>query len=371
MPNSIWNYGLARTHPTFDGAVRLKHIGKIPRPQNKKLSPLKRLDVSTQAFMEVHPSDTGTDQSPVRGLIMTGQPGIGKSSSIPYFMIRELGVGRPVHIMNGTGEVFFAAKEGVWLSHAGKLLHPENFPEPEAERLLVLIDSSQKPEPPDPTVQEAGFVVFCPSPGLSRYKEMLKNGHGLFITNPWRWNELQRFAYSKFPRLRKLDPAVVRDIFRDGESFCPPTPRDLEAYLPDILKQNNRFNPDTNRISLSMRSSLDLIISARELTRLLSTATYDPHTTHKLLCVQRTEEADLSILPPYDSSHLVFASRHAEMLVLQKLPELHREELYRSYLFLSRTPNGAGTQYGLLFMRALCHDRAKDKYVRFGDVAGL
>ncbi|KAF5378029.1 hypothetical protein D9757_011509 [Collybiopsis confluens] len=305
-----------------------------------------------------------TDQSPVRGLIMIGQPGIGKSS----FMIRELGAGRPVYILNSTGKVFFVAKEGVWLSLTTKLLHHDHFPVPEAERLLVLIDSSQCP---DPAVQDAGFVVFCPSPGISRCKEMLKHAYGLFIMNPWRWDELRRYAYSKFPQLHKLNPAVVRDIVCDAEFFCPPTPRDLEAYLPDVLTQNNRFNPgpNTNRISLGMRSSLDLILSAKELTRHLSTAIYDPHSTHKLLRVQRTEEADLSILPHYDSSHLVFASRHAEMLVLQKLPKLHREKLYLSYLFLSRTPNGAGTQYGFLFMRTLCHDHAKDKYVRFGDVA--
>ncbi|KAF5356482.1 hypothetical protein D9757_012564 [Collybiopsis confluens] len=183
------------------------------------------------SFRQVHQTDTGAHRPPLRGLVMIGRPGIGHSSSIPYFMTRELGAGRPLYLMNRAGEVFFVAKEGVWLNHSSQPLHAHDFPVPMTERLWVLIDSNASPLPPNTIVQEAGFSVFCPSPTLSRY------------------GDAENRAYSMYPELRKIDPAVARDILRDTQCLCPPTPRALASYLPDVLEQNNRFNPDTNPVS--------------------------------------------------------------------------------------------------------------------------
>ncbi|KAF5356485.1 hypothetical protein D9757_012561 [Collybiopsis confluens] len=148
---------------------------------------------------------------------------------------------------------------------------------------------------------------------------MLKTGHGLFVMNPWHWDELRRYG-SRHPR--------------DAQCPRPPTPRALASYLPDVLEQNNRFNPDTSPVSIEMHNAVAAIASAKDLARHLSTT-----------------------------------AKHAKILMIKKIPKLRLDELHASYHFWYRGPGAAGTKFELLFLRALC-DSTKDQYVKFGDIYG-
>ncbi|KAJ4476396.1 hypothetical protein C8J55DRAFT_606847 [Lentinula edodes] len=177
------------------------------------------------------------------GAIISGQPGCGKSTSIPYFLVEQLADKRPVYVMDKIEQVYFITNMGTWVSSAEVLHMRFEFPMQRTHhRLWVLIDSKPIKVEPKRIILTTGFTVYVPSPARERYKAwMVEHGIPLYFLNPWVPQDLRKclplILESIFPQLQPLSQEVEEqeELFLDALYYCVPTPRALRLFLEPLL----------------------------------------------------------------------------------------------------------------------------------------
>ncbi|KAI0050838.1 hypothetical protein FA95DRAFT_1555341 [Auriscalpium vulgare] len=142
---------------------------------------------------------------PEGGVVVTGQPGVGKTASIAYIVARHLSERRIIAVFLA-GELFLFTEEGVFTHANPSLAHADydlNTGLPPKDCPWLLIDASTKKHEPPPdslVLSPSIFPLHLTSPDKDRYKGWLKQRQGIvFIMSPWTEDELREgLAFQKF-----------------------------------------------------------------------------------------------------------------------------------------------------------------------------
>ncbi|KAJ3891282.1 hypothetical protein GG344DRAFT_77043 [Lentinula edodes] len=172
------------------------------------------------------------------GAIITGQPGCGKSTSIPYFLVEQLADKRPVYVMDKIEQVYFITNMGTWVSSAEVLHMRVEFPMQRTHhRLWVLIDSKPLKVEPKRIILTTGFTVYVPSPARERIYENGNVKPSSSLQNSSASFSLPLILESIFPQLQPLSQEVEEqeELFLDALYYCVPTPRALRLFLEPLL----------------------------------------------------------------------------------------------------------------------------------------
>jgi len=170
-------------------------------------------------------------RSPRNGLVVTGQPGIGKTYFLWYLLRYRLSQQLPT-IFGLEGSVYFFHKTGAYElgSPLGyQHLASEAIDMSRPELVWSLIDTVDKSGPP-PYFWEAGlFPVQTTSPDRSRYKVWAKQRRAqVFTMNPWDWNEILAGISLQPSTGSEFDLPLLRQVYYK----YGPVPRNVyEAYL--------------------------------------------------------------------------------------------------------------------------------------------
>ncbi|KAI0050835.1 hypothetical protein FA95DRAFT_1593744 [Auriscalpium vulgare] len=186
---------------------------------------------------------------PMCGVVVTGQPGVGKTASITYIVARHLSERRIIAVFLA-GELFLFTEEGVF-THANPSLARANYdlntglPLKHCPWLLIDASSEKHKPPPDSLVRSPKiFPLHLTSPDEDRYKGWLKQREGIIlIMDPWTEDELR-------------DGLALQSFFQDAN------PGQQEAYLnklSDIIGQYGYAARDIYG-TLAGRKKLDIAI---------------------------------------------------------------------------------------------------------------
>ncbi|KAI0801533.1 hypothetical protein C8Q74DRAFT_1215090 [Fomes fomentarius] len=133
------------------------------------------------------------------GVVVSGQPGIGKSYFAVYVLLRRLTDKEPTLFSTSSGTTFLFDVSGVRKRpsktiDASDVFELLGLKDEDEARIWSLIDPGRKVEPIRNRLTNFGFfyAVFA-SPNETRYKDLLnKDGAPLWIMSPWEISELVR-----------------------------------------------------------------------------------------------------------------------------------------------------------------------------------
>lgn len=192
-------------------------------------------------------------QSP--SLVVTGQPGIGKSYWILYVLCRRLASRKPIMWYRGK-RLYLFVEDGVYLA-------PTDHPSTEFRtRVWTLVDADEGDRVPEAlAVQDTKhMIIFASSPNKDRWKGLTKTtAIAIAIMNPWTRREISEAAaiHGLAASISAIDDMYTR---------FGPTPRICFNYLQspallDAHKENYRSALE----NLSMRSLQKIVNNASAL----------------------------------------------------------------------------------------------------------
>ncbi|KZW00265.1 hypothetical protein EXIGLDRAFT_167584 [Exidia glandulosa HHB12029] len=162
------------------------------------LDPLSRVLVVRKEYIDLYEALTNGILSSNRTVIVTGQPGIGKSEFLIYLLLRRLRDGLPTAIQFRHSHYLIFDEKGGAVRFTGS-----DLPDPRLEKCWALADSNDKVE--TPCVAFRGGVeklVQAASPDPSRWKRWVKYhlGYRVVMALP---TALEIGAIVRLPRLRR------------------------------------------------------------------------------------------------------------------------------------------------------------------------
>ncbi|KAH9180784.1 hypothetical protein EDB89DRAFT_1921070, partial [Lactarius sanguifluus] len=255
----------------------------------------------------------GANKSHGRSLsvVITGQPGIGKSYWISYALHRHLCEGKPVIWYHDSRRYLFVA-EGVY--------DLKDTPSTRFKtRVWTLIDADEDGNgiPPHLAVRlTKHFLIFTTSPQRHRWNRLGKTKQRtVVIMNPWTRAELSKAA--EIYGLKHNDPRTDDMFNRFG-----PTPRICFAFLEvKNLLSLHESNLETALGKLSSRNLRNLVTGIRDLSM--------DGESHTILLVRRRKVSDgdwgrASVGPITDTVRIALRNQ------LQKEMQAEQLQLYRS-----------------------------------------
>ncbi|KAJ7459065.1 hypothetical protein B0H11DRAFT_2060269 [Mycena galericulata] len=163
-----------------------------------------------------------------RGVILTGQPGCGKTLALLFFLICQLAIGRPILFTKALKKTYFFNGSGVWEANLSDL-DDRDIP---SGPVWSLIDSDRVMQEPPDEITKYCFPIHAVSPNQTRYKDWRKQlqPHMLFM-NPWSIEDLMGWVQVE-PQFR--DSPIDQDQLRALVDVCGPVPRDILAQVRGI-----------------------------------------------------------------------------------------------------------------------------------------
>ncbi|KAF8627245.1 hypothetical protein AX15_004464 [Amanita polypyramis BW_CC] len=262
-------------------------------------------------------------------VVITGQPGIGKSVWIYYALRRRLAERKPV--------IWYYLKTRYLFVEEGVYEVPDKFHDFEVfVWTLVDSDASDKDRVPKNLVMPGTrhFVIYCTSPNEDRWSRLHKTVHDdIFIMNPWKSKEILRVT-STLPPGMILNESVNR-VFNE----LGPTPR----LCIDYLRSRGRIEKYRQDVQEAISN-----LTISELQRLLqdSRSLKMDAVSHMICLISRKDREDVysrAIVSPITSSIM---SRLAN-----RFRTLGRGEQIRLYKYLSKVPESRATA-GIFFEAA-------------------
>ncbi|KAI0801466.1 hypothetical protein C8Q74DRAFT_1365064 [Fomes fomentarius] len=169
------------------------------------------------------------------GVVVSGQPGIGKSYFAVYVLLRRLADRQPTLFSASNETTFLFDESGVreTPSPTVRAHHVFELLGKAEPRLWSLIDPGPKVEPISPCITQAFFYVVFASPNGKRYKHLTARGATLWIMSSWELSDLLRLI--KFGGIPGADPSEYEDEHAVQQlcSLCGPCPRDIYMFLAD------------------------------------------------------------------------------------------------------------------------------------------
>ncbi|KAJ3511278.1 hypothetical protein NLJ89_g4195 [Agrocybe chaxingu] len=284
-------------------------------------------------------------ESPRRtaGVVLLGNPGIGKSSFLIFMLLHCL-VNRNRVVWASRGDVYVLNPNGVFTIRSGTHLRMY-FNRPAYEGVLALVDSDEKSEEPDPgLVHSRLFAVHATSPQQGRYKNWVKQRMAIsLVMEPPTVDDMHALMSLRFP-----------DCVRSRVEAAMATYGGNSRTIVEVFEFSNGVSLQEVRIKNSLQS-----LSFSQLEQLIR----DPHDgdkniTHAL--IQSTSSrpppqiGDPRYLAPDMMVHS-FASRYIWKLVYQRFMDSSLQEMRRLFVSLAGLTS-AGATRGWIF-EAWCHDR--------------
>lgn len=247
-----------------------------PEPGRSKLWVRKEFIRMYERCKDHFKTHRGAAESP--SLVVTGQPGIGKSYWILYVLCRRLAYKKPVMWYRGH-RLYLFVEDGVYLA-------PKDYPSTEFRtRVWTLVDSDESNIFPESLAvpDTKHMIVFVSSPKEERWKGMTQTTTcAVAIMNPWTRREISEAA--AIHGLAGDDPAIDEMYTRFG-----PTARICFNYLktPALLDRHER-NLRNALSGLSLRSFQKMINNTSNLNM--------DDVSHTILLMKRYG-SDLSLEP--------------------------------------------------------------------------
>ncbi|KAK0494222.1 hypothetical protein EDD18DRAFT_1176064 [Armillaria luteobubalina] len=230
-----------------------------------------------------------------RGIIITGQPGIGKSIFLLYTLLRCLQDGQPVlfHMMNQTFTIF---ANGVSQVDPACLLQSVTTP------ICALIDSEgrQKVPPPDELLHSYFICpVFTTSPDSRRYHNFMQDRAAVvFVMDPWSDDELSLGVSLAAEDLARV--ALYQSQLSQVKDLCGPVIRDI---LSTLLYQSPHPIQNCIKAALGKVNDYDRLVNIY--TAFLTSTSPEVHESHALVLMRReltdTPEAGDNVLLEFKS----------------------------------------------------------------------
>ncbi|TFK87548.1 hypothetical protein K466DRAFT_662929 [Polyporus arcularius HHB13444] len=291
----------------------------------------------------------------IPGVVLTGNPGTGKSCCAVYVLLRCLAAEQAVIFFTSKGEALYFDKEGIRTCptadvNAASALAGMTCATPES-RILSLIDSPEEAGSVSPAILSAfSFFVLFAAPGHSRYKGRLKVfGDGrLWIMKPWEVEELLTIMTT--PGLMPTTDLTFNiEEVRKLRWQYGPCLRDIAEALADPVK----FEEDLQDVieSLSMDSIIKLVKAASTTTSIAS---------DRLLMVSRSIAIDPAVLRD-DRDVVTFKTASVVDGIRARYKLLELQDAKRHHSACARGPHTAtlaGISFEGLALMLLCHGSA-------------
>ncbi|KAK0213771.1 hypothetical protein IW262DRAFT_329865, partial [Armillaria fumosa] len=270
-----------------------------------------------------------------RGIIITGQPGIGKSVFLLYALLRCLQNGQPLlfHMKNQTYAIF---ANGVSEVDPACLLQSVTVP------ICALIDSAggQKVPPPDELLH-SHFIcpIFATSPDERRYHHFKQARVAVvFVMDPWSDDELSLGVSLASEDLALV--ALYQSQLSQVTYLCGPVIRDI---LSTLLYQSS--HPIMSRIDAALGKANDYDSLVKIYTAFLTSTSPEVHESHALVLMRR----ELTATPEAgDNVLLEFKSPTVAQLVWNALCRLEYDSALR-YLNLFSSQSALSAPGGWAF----------------------
>ncbi|KAH9083658.1 hypothetical protein EDB83DRAFT_2212994 [Lactarius deliciosus] len=182
-------------------------------------------------------------------VVITGQPGVGKSYWVTYALCRCLTEGKPVFWFRSTQRYLFV-EEGVFVV-------PPDYPSADIKaRIWTLVDADDcwNGIPDYLAPHETNhLIILCSSPPSARWQSLTRTTRcRVAIMNPWTRGEISRAAVVH--GLTANDPRIDEMYYQYG-----PTPRIcLDFVVDDALFIMHKAHFDTALYNLSLRKLSEL-----------------------------------------------------------------------------------------------------------------
>ncbi|KAJ7287844.1 hypothetical protein C8J57DRAFT_597358 [Mycena rebaudengoi] len=248
------------------------------------------------------------DNKAAPGVILTGQPGCGKTISLIFFLVCQLATGRPVMYTKAQRTTYYFNGDGIWKA---KLVDLESRDIPEGP-VWSLIDSNEGP--PD-AITRFAFPIHAASLDESKYNNWRKEMFPpMLFLNPWSMEDLVGWAQVE-PRMRHL--GLNYQQLCNLVDVCGPVPRDIARELAGVSP--------AAQVSAKLVSQL----TAAEFLKQLGEFTTSPSPASDKLFLVRGHINDCS----EDTCTTDFKSLHVAQRVYDKWRILNEDEALLIYNF--------------------------------------
>ncbi|KAL5512348.1 hypothetical protein ACEPAG_3340 [Sanghuangporus baumii] len=274
-------------------------------------------------------------------VVITGQPGIGKTVWIQYALRRCLGERRPVMLMMNTRYVLFS-ESGVKKIPSDSAIFVER--KPINETPWCLIDSTSSPEgiPVEMSAVYSSGVnpVYVTFPDSNRWRKLHQaRTPELALMNPWSWEEVSCVA-----RAFSLDMQEVRRRF---EHYGPTARICITNDSEEMKRHECQCQYAINDIE-DMATVLDVIIrDARDLTTKPALTSPAPF-WHKICLVRRLELDRIS----FEHDILIMSDFIANLCAL-RLQQLEHDQALKVWRLFSK--RGKGKEVAGAIFKAYVH----------------
>jgi len=253
------------------------------------------------------------------GIVVTGQPGIGKTLFLQWLLLERLLDGKRTILRTKNDYAYFSANGFIRISEMA--LPP--FPD-----IWLLADPLFGGN--TPPMETGLFTIFTTSPSEKRYKEWRKqNLAKLFIMNPWTWEELNFVGSSLYDK-GSIDLEKLATAF----NLYGPTARNPLEYATNNTEQAD------------LESAVERAISGVECTTLqqLTNQQGPPDVSSKILCMS----ADDRGMPLFR-----IISTHVAKKLYVSLRSRQRDKLVEWFHLFSNIPE-TGSAAGWIW-EGYCH----------------
>ncbi|KAL5527001.1 hypothetical protein ACEPAF_8730 [Sanghuangporus sanghuang] len=265
-------------------------------------------------------------------VIITGQPGIGKTVWIQYALRRCIGERRPVMLMTNTRYLFFSESGVEKLPSDAEIFDEQK---PINETPWCLIDSTSSPKG-IPVEMSAAFSpgvnsIYLTSPDSNRWRGLQQSRTPkLALMNPWSWEEVSCVA-----RAFNLD---MQEVSRRFEHFGP-TARICIANGSEAMKRHENECQDAIKDIQDMATVIEATVrDARDLTMAVKPALTSPATLSHKICLVRRRELDRISLE-HDMS--IMSDFIANLCAVQ-LQQLEDDQVLKVWRLFSKHGEGKG-----------------------------
>ncbi|KAF9496803.1 hypothetical protein BDN71DRAFT_1495097 [Pleurotus eryngii] len=250
------------------------------------------------------------------GVVLSGQPGTGKTYSLFFLLLKKLTKGEPVLFSPTRREVLYFSSGGVQSNRDIApsdlaALDPNSLDNIDLTWALINSDEGDKLPPPTALFEECIFPVHATSPHSSRHKDWVKQRGGeVWFVVCWTRDELSHVAKVvaglRERSVSERDSMIDKAIFKWGWA-----PRDIIQYLQG----------KDRALEAALGKALSSLTSSRLFDRLQHD--YDDMLSHVIVSSYQSSAMDPE-LPVLDLKSPYIAHR-----VQRRLDILHRDELSR------------------------------------------
>lgn len=245
-------------------------------------------------------------------VVITGQPGIGKSVWLYYALRRCLAERRPVILRYGIRPLLFVDDGVYYMRGAFDLVHYKRV-------LWTLVDADEDPAgvPREFVTQNTPFfVIYTASLATRRWSRLEKTtSNEVIVMNPWSRGEIHRAAelYSN-----SLDSNLIDDIY---DRFGPIPRLCIKTAYGSAAWEKYEDRICAALEQLSLQSLQDMLFKLENLTM--------DGFTHKLCLVKRQSIDDVSSKPyvTYITDHI----RSRMAIRMRNLSSIQQVDVYRTF----------------------------------------